>query len=155
VPQLGRRGGGWVVVQFVLIGLYPVVAARGPDWSGPVSGGLMLLGWALVLAGVVVAGLAARVLGRGLTPLPDPEGRETFVAHGPYGIVRHPFYLGALLVLLGLSLALSPWALVVTGTLGLVWALKATVEERFLLARYPAYAEYCERTRFRLVPFVY
>jgi protein-S-isoprenylcysteine O-methyltransferase Ste14 len=69
--------------------------------------------------------------------------------------VRHPFYLGALLVLLGWSLVFSPWALVATGALGLVWALKATVEERFLLARYPAYAEYCERTRFRLVPFVY
>jgi len=28
-------------------------------------------------------------------------------------------------------------------------------EERFLVARYPGYAGYCERTRYRLVPFVY
>jgi len=36
-----------------------------------------------------------------------------------------------------------------------VWALKASVEERFLTDRYPAYSDYCSRTRYRLVPFVY
>ena len=50
---------------------------------------------------------------------------------------------------------LSPWALVPTAVLAVVWALKASVEERFLVARYPGYAGYCERTRYRLVPFVY
>jgi protein-S-isoprenylcysteine O-methyltransferase Ste14 len=39
--------------------------------------------------------------------------------------------------------------------LGAVWGLKARVEERLLLARYPGYAAYCERTRYRLCPFVY
>ncbi len=55
----------------------------------------------------------------------------------------------------GISLALSPAALAVTVLLVVVWALKSRVEERFLRERYRPYAEYCSRTRYRLVPFVY
>jgi protein-S-isoprenylcysteine O-methyltransferase Ste14 len=33
--------------------------------------------------------------------------------------------------------------------------MKASVEERLLVARYPVYTEYCERTRYKLVPYVY
>ena len=69
--------------------------------------------------------------------------------------MRHPIYSGGILVFGGIPLALSPWALVGAGVLALVWALKARVEERFLANRYPAYAEYSARVRFRLVPFVY
>jgi protein-S-isoprenylcysteine O-methyltransferase Ste14 len=39
--------------------------------------------------------------------------------------------------------------------LAVFWALKASLEERLLLERYPGYAGYRERTRFRLVPYVY
>ena len=38
-----------------------------------------------------------------------------------------------------------------TGALGVLWALKARVEERLLAARYPGYADYARRVRFRLV----
>jgi len=76
-------------------------------------------------------------------------------ALGAYAFVRHPIYSGGILVFGSIPLALSPWALVGAGVLALVWALKAGVEERFLANRYPAYAEYSARVRFRLVPFVY
>jgi len=49
----------------------------------------------------------------------------------------------------------SSRARLVLPLLAVVWALKASVEERFLVARYPGYAGYCQRTRYRLVPFVY
>ena len=42
-----------------------------------------------------------------------------------------------------------------TVVLVIVWALKAQVEERFLRAATSAYAAYCGRTRYRLIPFVY
>jgi protein-S-isoprenylcysteine O-methyltransferase Ste14 len=93
--------------------------------------------------------------GRGFTPLPKPAERGELIERGPYGVVRHPVYSGGLLVAAGISLALSPWSLVVSAILAVVWALKASVEERFLIERYPAYAEYCARTRYRLVPFLY
>jgi protein-S-isoprenylcysteine O-methyltransferase Ste14 len=155
VPQLGRRGGGWVVLQFALISLIVIAGVAGPPWPGSFSGVLSIVGVAFALCGVVVAVLSARALGRSLTPFPHPTGEASFVAHGPYRLVRHPIYFGGLLFVGGLSLVLSPWALVGTIVLGVVWALKASVEERFLRGHYAEYSEYCERTRFRLVPFVY
>lgn len=155
VPQLGKRGGGWVVLQFALIALAVVVGIVGPSWPDTASGVRAAAAVALVAAGAGVALLSARALGSSLTPFPEPAGGETFVAHGPYRIVRHPIYLGGALFLTGVSLLLSPWALAVTGALVVLWALKARVEERFLLEHYPGYAAYCERTRYRLVPFVH
>ena len=69
--------------------------------------------------------------------------------------MRHPVYSGGILIAAGISVALSPWALVATAALAVVWALKARVEERFLRERYPAYAAYRERVRHRLIPYVY
>ncbi len=155
IPQLGRRGGGWVALQFVLIALVVVAGATGPGWPDAWTGVRVALGIALALAGVVVGVLAVRALGAGLTPFPRPARGASIVVHGPYDLVRHPIYLGGLLLLSGLSLLLSPLALAVTGALGILWALKASVEERFLRERYPQYADYCRRTRHRLVPFVY
>jgi protein-S-isoprenylcysteine O-methyltransferase Ste14 len=155
IPQLGRRGGGWVFVQFVLIGVAAAAGIGGPPWPDRWSGVRVGVGVALVLAGAAVGVLAARALGTSLTPFPHPSQRASLVAHGPYDLVRHPIYLGGLLFLSGVSLLLSPWALIVTGALGVVWALKARVEEGFLREHYPQYADYCRRTRYRLVPFVY
>lgn len=69
--------------------------------------------------------------------------------------MRHPVYSGGVLVFSGIAIARSPWALVGVAVLAVVWALKARVEERFLVATYADYADYCAHTRFRLVPFVY
>ncbi len=108
-----------------------------------------------MFAGAVVVATAGRALGSGFTPFPRPADGAELVETGPFSVVRHPVYSGGILFFAGISLALSPWALVGTAVLAVLWALKARVEERFLVARYPAYAEYCTRTRYRLVPFVY
>lgn len=155
VPQLGERGGGWVVIQFTLIAAIAAAGVAGPAWPDRVGPWPAVAGVAFALAGAVVVVLSARALGSSLTPFPRPTGKAGFVAHGPYRVVRHPMYSGALLFLAGVSLLLSPWALVLTAALGVVWALKASVEERFLRVRHPGYAAYAERTRYRLVPFVY
>jgi protein-S-isoprenylcysteine O-methyltransferase Ste14 len=155
IPQLGERGGGWVVLQFALIAVVIVVGVTGPRWPESVSAGLSVASGLAALVGAALALLSARALGPSLTPYPRPRGPASFVERGPYRIVRHPIYLGGILFLGGFSLAFSPWALLATGALVLVWGMKSAVEERFLRARFPEYASYCERTRFRLVPFVY
>jgi protein-S-isoprenylcysteine O-methyltransferase Ste14 len=98
---------------------------------------------------------ASRRLGRGFTPFPRPPESGKLVESGPYAVVRHPVYSGGILFFIGISLALSWWALVGTAVLAAFWALKASVEERFLADRYPEYDDYRSRTRYRLVPLVY
>jgi protein-S-isoprenylcysteine O-methyltransferase Ste14 len=147
VPSLGARGGGWVALQFALLIAVLVVGLLAPGWPDDARWWLKGVGVLSVFAGALLVVQAARALGSGLTPFPEPAEGGQLVEQGPYALVRHPVYTGGLLFTTGISLALSPWAV--------VWALKASVEERFLAERYPAYADYRERTRYRLIPYVY
>ena len=155
IPSLGARGGGWVALQFALIAAILVVGLLAPGWPDGARWWLKGAAVRLVFAGALLIALAARALGSGFTPFPEPAEGGQLVGGGPYAVVRHPVYSGGILFAVGISLALSPWALGVTAVLAVVWALKARVEERFLAARYPGYAEYRARTRYRLVPYVY
>lgn len=155
VPQLGERGGGWVVLQVTLIVAILVLGVAGPAWPGSAHWPLKGLAVLLATAGAVLMAKSARSLGASFTPFPRPTETGELLETGPYAIVRHPVYSGGVLFFVGISLALSPWALIGAAGLALLWALKAKVEERFLVERYPGYAGYRERTRYRLVPFVY
>lgn len=155
VPALGARGGGWVVLQFLLLAAVLGLGLLAPGWPDGARWWLKGVGVLLVFAGALVIVMAARSLGSGLTPFPRPAEAGELVEDGPYAVVRHPIYSGGILLAAGISLALSPWALVATAALAVLWALKARVEERFLRERYAAYDAYCSRTRYRLAPFVY
>ena len=73
---------------------------------------------------------------------------------GPYHFIRHPMYTFALLfvwtsILGHLSLITVAIGLIVTGVI----ATRIVIEEQFLRARYPGYAEYARQTK-RVIPFV-
>jgi protein-S-isoprenylcysteine O-methyltransferase Ste14 len=155
IPQLGARGGGWVALQFALIAAILGLGLAGPGWPDSARWWFKGAGALTAVAGGVVIVSAVRALGSSLTPFPRPVQAGELVEHGPYRVVRHPIYSGASLFLSGIALALSWWALVGTAALVVVWALKARVEERFLVERYAAYGAYRSRTRYRMVPFVY
>ena len=127
----------------------------GPGWPEGASSALRTAGAVLAIAGALLAIVASRALGKGLSPYPRPSGPAVLVERGPYRWVRHPIYLGGILFFVGFSLAFSPWALAVCAALAVIWALKLRVEERMLETRFPEYRTYRERTRARLVPFVY
>ena len=78
---------------------------------------------------------------------------QKVISTGPYGVVRHPMYTGASLMMLFSAPALgSLWAL--AGVLGLIAAIVVRLldEERFLLQNLPGYREYCQKIRYRLIP---
>lgn len=136
----------------------PAVIAVGllaSGWPDGMAGALKVVGAVLAFAGAAVLFFAARALGSNLTPFPRPVERGEVTSTGPYAVVRHPIYSGGVLFFVGFGLAFSPWALVLALLLAAVWGLKAVVEERFLRTRYPSYAEYATRTRYRLFPFMY
>lgn len=154
LPSLGRRGGGWVVSQFVLGGAIVALGIVGPAWPEGPSRALLLAGVLLGMAGLALCWQGIASLGSSLTPFPRPSDGASLREGGVYGRARHPIYGGVLLLALGWSLALSPLALVPTGLLWLLLEAKSRHEESMLLERYPGYAAYRERVRRRFVPFV-
>ena len=81
---------------------------------------------------------------------------QKVISTGPYAIVRHPMYSGALLVIIATPLALgSYWALFFVVPIILVVAWRAVEEEKFLSKNLPGYVEYCQKTRYRFVPYIW
>ena len=149
------RGAGWVWGQFAVMGVVIALGFVPPHWPDGAHAALSAAGAVLAVGGAGTAVWASRLLGRGFTPFPQPLAAGELVEAGPYRIVRHPVYSGGLLFFVGYSLYASVPALVATAALGVVWALKARVEERYLRDRYPAYDAYARRVRSRIVPLVY
>ena len=143
IPTLGRRGGGWVALQFLLLGLLAVVGLLDlSGWPIEVRGGLRGIGVLLVSCGTVLAVFAVTGLGSSLTATPAPLPSATLRTGGVYAHVRHPIYAALLLITLGWALISSPWCLVLVFLLAIVLDLKRRVEEEFLLATYDDYALY-------------
>ena len=86
----------------------------------------------------------------------EVNAEQKVVDTGPYALVRHPMYSGALVMLLGVPLALgSRWGLllVIPITLVIVWRLLD--EEAFLTRNLQGYSEYQAMVRYRLVPWIW
>jgi protein-S-isoprenylcysteine O-methyltransferase Ste14 len=84
------------------------------------------------------------------------ERGHRVINDGPYAIVRHPMYGGALLLILGIPLLLgSWWGLAFAPALILLFAIRAAMEERTLMAELPGYTDYAARVRHRLIPMVW
>jgi len=81
------------------------------------------------------------------------ERGQRVIATGPYAYVRHPMYVGGLLIFLSAPLQLGSW-LGLAGTLVLVpvLAIRIVLEERTLRAELDGYDEYAGRVRWRLIP---
>ena len=84
------------------------------------------------------------------------ETEQHVVSTGPYGIVRHPMYAGAIAMLLGVPLAIGSWpALGAIPPLAAVIVWRLLDEERVLDAELAGYPAYRANVRYRLVPFVW
>jgi protein-S-isoprenylcysteine O-methyltransferase Ste14 len=84
------------------------------------------------------------------------DRKHQVVTGGPYRYVRHPMYLGIILLFPCMALFLgSWWTLVPTGLIGMLMVLRTALEDRTLQAELPGYAEYARRTRYRLLPGVW
>ena len=81
---------------------------------------------------------------------------QTVISTGPYAIVRHPMYASALLYVLGTPLALgSWWGLLAVAAMIPVLVVRLLDEERMLATSLQGYADYQQRVRYRLVPYVW
>jgi protein-S-isoprenylcysteine O-methyltransferase Ste14 len=84
------------------------------------------------------------------------ERRQTVVSGGVYSLVRHPMYLGGILMFLGTPLLLgSVYGIIAGFFLTLLLMVRIPGEEAMLLRDLDGYGDYCTNVRFRLVPFIW
>jgi len=124
-------------------------------WSPSVPASLSLLGDAIAIAGIVVYFFVVRENRYAASTIAVVEG-QTVVSTGPYAIVRHPMYSGAILVFLGMPLALGSWWGLLFTPLFISWfAWRLLDEERFLGENLRGYEEYKRKVGARLVPIIW
>ncbi len=86
----------------------------------------------------------------------EVEKDQQVVTTGLYSIIRHPMYLGAIIMLLFVPLALgSYWALIPFLLMDGLIIVRLLNEEQYLLKDLPGYREYMQHTPYRLVPYVW
>ncbi|KLU60989.1 isoprenylcysteine carboxyl methyltransferase (ICMT) family protein [Peptococcaceae bacterium CEB3] len=79
-----------------------------------------------------------------------------FMTTGPYAVVRHPSYVGDLVLVLGIPLALgSWWGLILFALMIPAMVRMIHDEERLLKDGLPGYAKYTETVRYRLIPYIW
>jgi protein-S-isoprenylcysteine O-methyltransferase Ste14 len=147
-----------LIMVFMSIGFIALIVIPGLDhrfgWSqAPAI--VAFAGNALVAAGFFAVFLVFRQNTFASSTIGVVEG-QTLVSTGPYAIVRHPMYAGALIYLVGTPLALdSYWGLAALLLMApfLIWRL--VDEERVLERRLPGYSDYKHKIRYRLLPGVY
>jgi protein-S-isoprenylcysteine O-methyltransferase Ste14 len=81
---------------------------------------------------------------------------QCVIATGPYALVRHPMYVGALVMLVGVPLALgSLWGLVALIPMTVVLVARLLDEEKFLARNLAGYCEYQSKVRYHLLPLIW
>lgn len=124
-------------------------------------------GWSNVPIGVIVVADVLVLLGYGLIFLVFRENRyasriveveqeQVVISSGPYALIRHPMYLGSLVLYIFTSLALGSFAALVPAlfTIPVILA-RIRNEERVLARDLEGYREYMQRTRYRLIPGIW
>jgi protein-S-isoprenylcysteine O-methyltransferase Ste14 len=84
------------------------------------------------------------------------EENQKVISTGLYALVRHPMYVGALILMLGVPLALGSWwglLMLIPGVAVIIWRLLD--EEKFLSRNLAGYTEYKNKVRYRLIPSVW
>ncbi len=123
---------------------------------GMLPGWVFSLGIALIILGIIIRQWSMAILGRFFSGVVGIQKDQKVIEKGPYKYVRHPSYTGALIIFIGLGLALQSWAGVLTLILLFIiaYGYRIYVEEKVLISELgEPYIEYKKRTK-RLIPYI-
>lgn len=120
-------------------------------------GAMAATGGALILTGLLIRVTAIKTLGSQFTRTVQTTDAQVLVDHGLYRHIRHPGYLGQLLLFLGVGLALTNWLSMIGIMAPVLWAYqnRIKIEEAALTETLgDRHREYVRRTS-RLLPWLY
>jgi len=121
-------------------------------WTTPFAHNVKLAALAVMVLGYAFSiwALVENKFFSGVVRIQKDRGHHV-VTTGPYRIVRHPGYSGALWMYLVTPILMdSLWAFIPTILLIAVTIIRTSLEDRTLQAELPGYAEFTQQTRYRL-----
>jgi len=160
-PKWSSQGIDTILLTFFLVVTLAIPVVAGLDvirycWS-------WLPFWT-VFAGIALhaAGDAFVVWTMAVNPFAEKTVRvqtergQHVITTGPYSIVRHPMYLGVVLMFLAVPLVLgSAWSFVPVTLMALLLMIRLVLEERLLRRDLPGYDGYMSKIRWRIVPGIW
>jgi protein-S-isoprenylcysteine O-methyltransferase Ste14 len=157
-PTAEKRTAQKIIMSFTSLGFIGLLVVPACDhrlaWSH-MPPYVVLAGDLLVMLGWFVIFLVFRENTFASATIELAPGQKV-ISTGPYALIRHPMYAGALVMLFGIPLALGSWwgTLVIAGIMpALIWRLFD--EEKFLAGNLPGYVDYQHNVRYRLIPHVW
>ena len=86
----------------------------------------------------------------------EVDKNQKVISTGLYRIVRHPMYFGVLIMFIPTPVALgSYWGLIPMATVPLALVFRILNEENVLCKELSGYKAYCQKTQYRLIPFLW
>jgi protein-S-isoprenylcysteine O-methyltransferase Ste14 len=114
-----------------------------------------LAGDALVALGFLIDFFVFKENSYGASTIQVVEGQQV-ISTGLYALVRHPMYMGVLVMVIGVPLALgSWWSLGIIALSVPVLVVRILDEEKLLRKDLPGYIEYTQKVHYRLVPYLW
>ena len=157
-PQHEKERSQKIIVSLILIAFLALIVLPALDhrygWS-PVSPGVTVVGDVLIVLSFLFIFRVVKFNSYAASNI-RVEKSQTVIDTGPYAYVRHPMYAGAIWLLFGIPLALGAWwwtLLTIPCFVVLVWRLLD--EEKILRRDLRGYTQYCERVRYRLIPYLW
>ena len=145
------------LIGLVTVALAAVLVVSALDWRLGWSNAplwVSILGDALVAGGLYLTLVVLQQNSFAASTIETMAGQKV-ISTGLYGLVRHPMYLGALIMSVGIPLALgSYWGLFIILVVMPVLMLRIGDEELMLVGELQGYADYRQKVRFRLIPGV-
>lgn len=146
-----------IMVGFTIWIVIIPLDARRFEWSPPFPVWLEVVGLALLIGSFFLF-FRSYTDNTFLSPLVriQDDRKQQVVSTGVYGLVRHPMYLGGILMFLGAPLLLgSSYGFIAGLALTILLMARIVGEERMLARQLEGYREYMQKVRYRLVPFLW
>ena len=145
----------------VLLGPGAMIIVAGLDarfgWTPFIGNGLWVAGILLAFGCqmFVLWAMASNPFFAGTVRIQSERGHAV-VREGPYQLIRHPGYLGALLFSLACPFVLSSWWVILPAAFtDVLIIIRSWLEDRTLQAELPGYKEYASAVRYRLIPGIW
>ncbi len=148
----------WFIMPLMSIGFIGAIVLPPFDyrygWS-PIPFIVEIVGLAIMNFGLIIM-VIAMVQNAYASKLLDINKGQKLIDTGLYSHVRHPLYTGAIIMIVGLPIALGSWISLIPAIIGaLAIIIRIKFEENMLIEGMDGYEEYRTRVKYKLIPKIY